>query len=334
MMVNLNLLFRVVRRCGLSNKFYNGNGLDISDIYRILLYVNQVRDDINIGGILKYLSTYRLDEECRGIICNYIKLYGLQEDLEEELTKYFKYFYDIIMNSLPDRRFKGDTLIYDSSLSDGVRWSLEDSFARFKSVVGDIHKIGIPYFTYILHLYNFLRDIDIPPLNIDSILNRILDCVDGRLILFDSYDRYVFNTHVKGVEVISLSEYLSNILESGLIYFKRLPELEIGVIKFLSNILKKDLELYKLIFEYLPAISIIESLKPIQSIYFNVLSIYSPDIKYDPGWILNLFSDPPKIILSIDQYFLEYFYKAFKGKYYIIGSLPQFIFGLIVKGVG
>ncbi len=289
-----------------------------------------------VGGVESpiVLGSFRVDDVCKEGIYKYFKdvLDGVGEDFSGFIDSFLNMFKKGFKVVGRGRRsflligFGGCPLMK-------IVKGLISNFLRIHVNHGYIIIPNLPLLLNFIDLLSFggWRFEDLFGYIIDNFLSDI-----DRVVLLDSYDKHLFDKYFGeyGFEFFSISEYIVNAVEEENIFLMDFHDLVINVIEPSNKLLRDDYESLRRILSIFPGVDYITSNIPMHSLYCGEWRLLNRYLKYlGRDSVLRCFNKVPhRIVLSVDVYSVYYLYKLFRGYPYVIGSLPQFIYGSFIKG--
>ena len=317
--INSGIIYKIVSSC--DKDHFLPEELRYRGILTLLEYIN--RNDFNSDKIyLDYIFFRRLDIECRDMFKElFSSLYSRKQDI---LDKIITEKLNVIISRITDYKvhYKDSKYVLLTDIFDKNVSSIETLYKYLKKVINSFTLIYMPQLSYLLNIISLL-----PSKKYLDSLKIIFSNISLPAIFLDSYDEYVFNElNIDFFKASSISNFMKNLIFNMNVYLEKAYDMDIGIIKSCSSILKKDYENYMKIIKTMPNIHINLSRRCIASGYFNYMQrSYHNSILFFRDFI-DLFEDPNlKIILTYDPYLYEYFVEYFKRKTYVIGFLPNLI---------
>jgi len=212
-----------------------------------------------------------------------------------------------------------------------------DVVRLFTKVVDGFGYIVLPYITYILNLVSFL-DLGGNGFIAEPVVDIISGYLEGvdHLVVPDHLDLKLFNKYLGdiGVEYSCICGYMAGLLESEEFYIPDLHGITLNILRPAAEELVVDYNKYIEILGYFPGVRYMES-----NIRFHSLLCFRRRLsnillsRVDTSLYIKSFEAVPhKVLLSPDIYSVDVLYSLFRGRPFIVGSVPHFILSSFRKG--
>jgi len=328
---------------GLDKIMYGGGGISSHnniDSYLKWLFPNRAdalstvckklfdEADIEKVDLLHGIFSMRLGDRCREEIREKLDELILKIGEEAVLRQINREINDFLAN-VRDRlikHFSDINIVFDD-------YGLEPS-AFIMGLRRNIRRIyKKTSFIFLPGLSKILNMVYLYPVAIEYIegVRDLFSRFTGTLVMLDEYDvMLVKRVLMYSGEVVSLSRFLVDLIDSDRVFLERTAEFDIGILTPCNEYLDIDLKNYLYILDGMPNINYILSDRCVSSAYPVLIDKAAENLGIET--ILALFEDTGlKIILTIDPYFNKVLHIVAVGKPLVIGFLPNLVTRVMSK---